>query len=322
MPDLRSPALALALTVLLATGMSDTASAQDPNRPIISEDFKGLDLTMPDGTHKKYPDPTKWGFTLWPGIKWPDSYGEGTNWLGGENAESQVYLTARRTKIKDQLIPAHLRYDPFSIKEDGLHITADLLTPQQQKAYHVEGHRRFGSGILLSRQTFTYGKIKVVAKLPSARGSWPAIWLLPARQQWPPEIDIMEGMAWGPHKSEIHSGFLTREEEKDTHPASGEWFDIGVDPSSGFHEYGLDWNKDTIKATFDGKTLWEKPTPPSMHQDMYLIINLAVGGSWAANELGLEPVDDISPERLNRAADLIQEDYPAAFVIKSVWVVP
>lgn len=288
------------------------------DEPVLEDKFTGVEMSMPGGGSKLYPDPRIWAFTFWPGVKWPDSYGDGTNWLAG-NDESQTYVTPRLDRIgrKGEIIPPALRYDPFTISEDGLHITAALLTPEQQKVYKVGGHRRFGSGLLKSNQTFKYGKIRMVAKLPSARGSWPALWLLPARQMWPPEIDVFEGMAWGPHKTEIHSGLIVPKGENGNFKG---WFDIGTDPSKGFHEYGLDWNEKTITALFDGKPLWQRPTPASMHQEMYLLINLAVGGKWAYNELGIKPIDDRSPERLGRGADMIEADYPADMIVKSIRV--
>jgi len=280
------------------------------------DDFKGVERSMPDGSRKLYPDTEKWAFTFWPGTKWPDSYGDGTNWLNG-NAECQTYLSALIGKVKGQAVPLNLRYDPFSIEDDGLHIKAAALSKEQMAAYQVEGPRRFGSGILMSRQSFKYGRITMVARLPSARGSWPAFWLLPESHEWPPEIDVFEGMAWGPHSRQIRSGLLGSEEKDQT---SSQWFDLGVDPSKDFHEYALDWNAETISMSFDGKTLWTRPTPCLMHQNMYMLANLAVGGKWPYNELGVNPVDGMSRERLMIGSDLIAGDYPAEMIIKSISV--
>ncbi len=281
---------------------------------IFEDNFLGTFLTMPDGTQKLYPDPDKWAFTFLPGIKWKDSYGDGTNWLDG-NDECQAYVTPFTDKVYREKIPLYLRYDPFEITEDGLHITADLLSEKQQKAYDIGGCRRFGSGMILSHASFTYGKIRMVAKLPAARGSWAAFWLLPQKFIWPPEIDIFEAMAWGKHSSELHSGYIVPDKK-----SYGAWFDIGVNPSKDFHEYGLDWTRETLTAYFDGKVLWQKPTPPSMHEDMYIIINLAVGGKWAFNELGIAPIDGRAPRRLVKGADLIEKDYPAQMIIRSLKV--
>lgn len=313
--------LFLVLIFFTATALpchAENSSLPAPTSFSFSETFKGVDVPFSNGHSKLYPDPLKWAFTFQPGILWPDSYGDGTNWLGG-NGESQTYVTPLLSKIKGATIPPSLRYDPFSIQEDGLHITADLLSPEQQMAYLVGGHRRFGSGMLLSRFAFQYGKIRVVAKLPDARGSWPAIWMLAEKFQWPPEIDILEGMAWGPHQTEMHLGVIPKKE--DGRPF-GRWYDTGADLSAGFHEYGLDWSEDTLIFLFDGQEILRKKTPDSMKHPMVLLINLAVGGNWVYNELNVLPIDDRSPERLMRGADLIEGDYPADMIIKSITIHP
>src|SRR5271156_6473959 len=220
---------------------------------IIEDDFRGVEMTMPDGSKKLYPDSSRWAFTFWPGTKWPDSYGDGTNWLAG-NAECQTYVTPLITKVKGATVPIALRYDPFSIQSDGLHIKASLLKAEQQLAYQIGGYRRFGSGMLLSRKTFTFGRISMVAKLPSARGSWADLWLLTESHQWPPEIDIFESMPWGKHQQQLHYGVIV---PKGTTGWFGNWTDLGTDPSAEFHEYGLDWTPETMAASFDGKVYWQ-----------------------------------------------------------------
>jgi hypothetical protein len=284
---------------------------------IIDDNFRGILTTLPTGIRKLYPDTRNWAFTFWPGTVWPDSYGDGTNWLAG-NFECQTYVTPFIQRVNGNIIPNVLRYDPFTIQSDGLRIRASLLNARQQTAYGVGGCRRFGSGMLLSRQNFQYGKITIVAKLPKARGTWPAFWMLPTSRTWPPEIDIMEGMAWGPHTQQLHSGLLPAAADG---PSDVTWYDIGRNPGDDFNEYGLDWNEKTISMTFNGRKLWEKPTPPSMKQPMYLIINLAVGGKWVFNELGIQPIDGTSNERLIRGANMIQADFPADLIIRSVRVI-
>jgi hypothetical protein len=300
---------------ILLSASGDRAAAMGA-ADIIDDDFKGVEITMPGGGKKLYPDISRWAFTFWPGAKWPDSYGDGTNWLGG-NAECQTYVTPLIERVKGSPIPMELRYDPFSIQTNGLHIKAALLSAAQQSAYQVGGFRRFGSGMLLSRASFTFGNIRVMAKLPSARGSWPGLWLLPESHQWPPEIDIVEAMPWGKHQEQIHYGVLV---PKGAEGHFGQWMNIDIDPSTGFHEYGLDWTPETMTGLLDGRMLWQHPTPSSLQQNMYLIVNLAVGGKWPFNELNVQPIDGVSPERLSAGSDLIQGDYPADMIIKSVKV--
>ena len=297
----------------LLSGSGDRAYAQ--GGPVILDDnFQGVEVTMPNGSKKLYPDARRWAFTFWPGTRWPDSYGDGTNWLAG-NAECQTYVTPFIDKVKGTQVPMELRYDPFSIQPDGLHIKASLLSPAQQSAYQVSGYRRFGSGMLLSRAAFTFGNIRVAARLPAARGSWPGLWLLPESHQWPPEIDIFEAMPWGKHHQQIHFGVLLPKGEPGHF---SQWIDLDIDPSAAVHEYGLDWTPETMTGQLDGKVLWQQPTPSALQQNMYLIINLAVGGKWPFNELNVQPIDSVSPDRLSAGSDTIQGDYPADMIIRSV----
>ena len=57
--------------------------------------------------------------------------------------------------------------------------------------------QQYTSARLNSKVSFTYGKVLVRAKLPRAKGTWPAIWTLGSNYEtvgWPAcgEIDIME----------------------------------------------------------------------------------------------------------------------------------
>ncbi len=304
--------------LMLCAALVFTGAGPAKAATILEDRFTGVETAMPDGTTKLYPDRAKWAFTFWPGTKWPDSYGDGTNWLSN-NGECQTYVTPFTEKVNGKIIPPALRYDPFTIEKDGLHIKGAPLSYEQMVAYQVGGYRRFGSGLLLSRTAFTYGKIRVVAKLPSARGSWPAIWLLAAAHHWPPELDPLEAMAWGPHATQVHLGMGPAKDDKSA-AGYGAWQDVGVDLSKDFHEYGVDWTADTITFLFDGKPLVSRPTPQSLREDMYIIINLAVGGKWPYNELGVKPIDDKSAARLGAGSDLIQSDYPAEMIVKSVSV--
>lgn len=54
------------------------------------------------------------------------------------------------------------------------------------------------SGRSMPETFFKYGSIEWEAKMPSQKGTWPALWLLPTTG-WPPEIDVYEGFS---HNSE------------------------------------------------------------------------------------------------------------------------
>ncbi len=302
------------ITQLLAASAAATPSHA---KTLLDDRFTGTLVTLPDQAQPRlYPDPSRWAFTFWPGIVYPDSYGDGTNWLAG-NAESQAYLTPFLTAIRGEPIPPALRYEPFTIAADGLHIRAATLSPAQQAAYHIGGHQRFGSGMLLSRAAFRFGTVRIVAKLPHARGAWPAFWLLPANHTWPPEIDLLEAMPWGIHQREMHVGYVSARGQGG---GAGSWRPLPFDPASDFHAYALDWTPDSLTYRVDDEILARYPTPGGMDGAMNLVINFAVGGTWAYNEMGLLPIDSTDPVRLEHGADAIQRDYPAEMVIRSVTV--
>ncbi len=135
----------------------------------------------------------------------------------------------------------------------------------------------YNSGIITTEKSFNfeYGLVEVSAKLPAGDGMWPAIWLLPSSLDWPPEIDIMEMLGSDPTMiyASTHSG---ANNDSSTLPVY-----VG-DTTQAFHTYGLDWEPNTITWYFDGNAIRTVATPSDMHQPMYLLINLAVGGagSW------------------------------------------
>lgn len=88
-------------------------------------------------------------------------------------------------------------------------VTNGLLTIEahrgtlDSKSYPDWGGQHYTSAKIVSKGAgWTYGFYEVRAKLPCARGTWPAIWMLPvAMKEWPDdgEIDIMEQVGAEPN---------------------------------------------------------------------------------------------------------------------------
>ena len=118
---------------------------------------------------------------------------------------------------------------------------------------------------------FTYGYVQVVAKLPSGDGFWPALWLLPQSETWPPEIDIMEN--WGTYPNSLwFTNHLTPSEYSTYNYASGSGY------SQTFHTYAVDWEPGSITWYLDGQQVFQVTTGVP-DQPMYFIANLAVDGA-------------------------------------------
>src|SRR5205823_12774321 len=103
------------------------------------------------------------------------------------------------------------------------------------------------------------------------QGLWPAFWLLPANNSWPPEIDVFE------QASSPTSNIFTTIHDNSGY--SGSNFDIR-DTSAAYSTYGVLWTSQAITFYVDGKKMFSTPTPADMNQPMYMLMNLAVGGSW------------------------------------------
>ncbi len=160
--------------------------------------------------------------------------------------------------------------NPFSVSNGVLTITANPASPAIQAITGLP----YTSGIITSYHSFaqTYGYFEMRAQLPTGQGIWPAFWLLPTDQSWPPEIDIMEMLGSEPTTLQMfihYDGNLT---------AGGVVNAAGM--TTGFHTYGLDWEKDYITWFFDGTAVARQSTPSGMDKPMYILADLAVGGSW------------------------------------------
>lgn len=145
--------------------------------------------------------------------------------------------------------------------------------------------KEYTSARFNSRKPFTYGRVEVRAKLPAAAGTWPAIWALGSnigQVGWPAcgEIDIMEQL-FENHlmvQCAIHvpSRFGAEPDLKQT-PVT--------DVTKNFHVYGMDWQKDRIDFTVDGK-IYHTYSPAEkndgnwpFNKPQFLLLNIAMGGN-------------------------------------------
>ncbi|MDE1917062.1 MAG: family 16 glycosylhydrolase [Sphingomonadales bacterium] len=220
-----------------------------------SDDFNALSLAMNGGT-------------------WLTQFGNGTTSTVGmrtlsSNGELEVYMDAayKGTGTKS------LGINPFAIDNGILTITA-APTPTQDLQYL--GNLGYTSGLLTTRTSFAqeYGYFEVKAKLPSGQGFWPAFWLLPADGSWPPELDVFEQLGGDP--STI---YMTTHAVTATSSNAADQARLNIDTTQ-WHTYGVNWGPSTITYYVDGQAVAEMPTPDTMKKEMYMLINMAVGG-WA-----------------------------------------
>ncbi len=133
---------------------------------------------------------------------------------------------------------------------------------------------------------FKYGYVEVRAKIPTGKGTWPAIWMLGSnidKVGWPlcGEIDIMENVGWDAKR--VHFNVHCKGTNKGDHIEMEK-------PWEDFHVYGLEWTKDKLQFYFDNKPVLEfKKEGDSAEKwpfdaPQYLILNLAIGGNWGGQQ--------------------------------------
>lgn len=245
-------------------------------------------------------DPRRWVFGFYDPRRDKPTIAKRNLW---GNAELQVYFD-----------PSFLGLgiDPFRVGGGALTIQAAPLSADAkaavQRAIAQEQPKirdgalrnvRYSSGLISTRGRFaqTYGYFEMKARWSGGKGLWPAFWMLPENGKWPPEIDILEAHGDKPRIAyhSVHS--TVQKAVTKTGAISG----TGQD----YHLYGVLWTRQSLDYYIDGVKTVSLPTPSDMHQPMYLLANLAVGGRWPGN-----------PDAATKLPATMQIDYIRAWKFK------
>jgi beta-glucanase (GH16 family) len=203
-----------------------------------------------------------------------------------------------------------------------------VIKAKQEKVTDEFGTYDYTSAKLKTKGLFSkkYGRYEIKAKLPTGKGLWPAIWMLPEDDEYggwaaSGEIDIME--AWGSRPNTV-SGTIHYGEGWPNNKYTGKEFELpknrGIDK---WHTYALEWEPGELRWYVDGELYqtqnkWYSKGkdnaanfsyPAPFDQEFYLVLNLAVGG-WFDGE-----VDETTkfPSQMEvdyvRVYDLKKRDY-------------
>jgi beta-glucanase (GH16 family) len=240
----------------VAAGSTSTASSAE--KLVWSDEFNG---TAPQSA----PDPHNWTYDL-----------GGGGWGNGEYETYCAY--ASRSAPCDPAAPnAYVGSDGY------LHIVAR----KSEKSSYTSARLKT-QGL----QSFRYGRIEARVKMPAGQGFWPAFWMLGDNidaVKWPAcgEVDIMESVGKFPTTNfgSIHGPGFTGTSITTSYglPNSAKFADA-------FHTFGILWSPQEMKFYVDDPAnIYADYTPASLtaggiwpfdSSKFFLILNLAVGGSW------------------------------------------
>lgn len=251
------------LIVLLLVSMSFASCSKEDSTTAPTDsipEIPGYTLVWNDEFNKANIDLSKWEHEV--------------NGDGGGNNELQFYTA----------LPTN------SFIQDG-----KLVIKAIQENYQ---NRNFTSARLRSKYKgdWLYGRIEAYAKIPTGKGTWPAIWMLPTDWEyggWPQsgEIDIMEHVGYDPnvvhgsiHTLAYNHTIGTQKTAKLTIPTA----------TTAFHKYAIEWFEDRIDFyidntkyfTFNNENKGWQYWP--FDKRFHLILNLAVGGNWGGAQ-GIDP---------------------------------
>jgi beta-glucanase (GH16 family) len=191
--------------------------------------------------------------------------------------------------------------------DDNHRIVGDEL----QLIARIRGGLRDGgiqSGMLRSKWTGKYGYFEARMKVPPGRGLWPAFWLNPEDQKWPPEIDVVEIVNNGRDttRNSFHNVLPARNRTADSVMTTlDQWgsYRPSFDFKDDFHVFAVEWTPAGVRHYVDAKLVADRRLD-WVHDDgsdagpAHVLINLAVGGKW--------------PEPPNNSADfpaMLRVDY-------------
>lgn len=227
---------------------------------------EGMKLVWSDEFAKDgAPDPAKWNFER--GF----ARNEEAQWYQPGNARvrnGMLVIEARRERRPNP------NYKPGS---------TDWRTNREFIEYTSASLTTSGKG------AWTYGRFEMRARIDTRLGLWPAFWTVGQSGEWPGggEIDIMEfyrakllaNVAWGTNRR------WTAKWNSSARPIT-EFGD--PDWSKKFHVWAMDWDKDTIQLSVDGRVLNTQDVNRTINGDaegrnpfrapQFIILNLAVGG--------------------------------------------
>ena len=185
-----------------------------------------------------------------------------------------------------------LQYYTWKRSENARIQDTVLIIEARKEAYKGASYT---SASLISRYKgdWLYGKFEIRAKVPTGKGTWPAIWMMPTDDEyggWPRsgEIDIMEYVGMNPSNLYFTAHFGS--DSGSGHKSSGNSTTAISQPYNKFITFTLVWSPDKLEWYADGvkyHTYTKSSDDPKVwpfNKMFYFILNLAYGGSWGAQQ--------------------------------------
>ncbi len=255
------------LTVNTANGSTPETNNNSNNDQPLNDDSGGG--SVPDGYRLVFSDEFN-QYSL-DSSKWNSGYRWGHQVI---NNEEQYYV--------DRINNPDFGHSPFEF--DGNHMTITAIRTPEHLRSSANG-KPYLSGALTTHNKFTmkYGYLEMRAKFPKGKGLWPAFWLLHQNEtDRTPEIDIVEYI--GDQADTVYHTYHWVEDYSNRR--SPYMVASGPDYSQDFHTYAVKWEPGKVTWYVDGQERNSFSNGNVSWENMYILVNLAVGGWWAGSPNG------------------------------------
>jgi len=252
----------------LATAGCAIPTRSNAPKPTLAENPDAWELKWSDEFDTDgAPNPEKWGYEV--------------GFI--RNRELQYYTKNRRenARVENGCLVIEGRVEKYKK-------TSDATKTKGWRGRRDLAHHTSASLITLGKMSWKYGRMEIRAKIPAGKGTWPAIWMMGANRpevQWLRcgEVDILEFV--GKKPDDVHSNVHYLANGK--HRSKGTTFKVSPPPTDDFHVYALEWNENRMDFFYDGRKFHSfnvddagKGADNPFRKPQYLILNLALGGSW------------------------------------------
>lgn len=196
---------------------------------------------------------------------------------------------AGRSLFVDDMQPGTDRkFLVIALDDEGIELDRTTRTLNTADASFALNRQPFVSGVLTSYDSFRfkYGKVEMRAKMPKGKGLWSAFWLLNAyyhdAEPEDPEIDIIEAI--GDQTTTANHAYHTKRDTDGDGVTdstdSDEFRAVIPDFSEQFQTYSVEWTPESITWFVNDQVTAEVTGERVSKEQMYIILNLAVGGTF------------------------------------------
>jgi len=254
----------------------------------------GYELSFSDEFNNSNLNSSRWNTQL----RWDGEFNGERQEYRVINGEQQFYVNifSDDQDHLDYVVPNH---NPFELNGSRLAIRAirnPLKTNNNNNGHgplrSMVEQQEFLSGAISTYDKFTqkYGYFEARIKIPDHVGTFPAFWLHHQLRKYEgtrrTEIDIMENLGHAPwyiYNSFHYFNNVSATRDGDpvfVKPQPEGQIHTGIDYSQGYHTYAVEWEPGHVTWFIDGQQVSELYNDNVDHENLYVILNMAMGGYW------------------------------------------